>query len=190
MTVRQMDRTCCATSSTLGSRRGGNEPSSSLLTMYPSPGGDYPTREGGLDLPASGGKGTRVRWYGEHMQTLDKRRYVDQAKDADRLEPKGIWRWYWDCPAAQSWTQRHRRRESDLTHLVIQAEHGKPIVLPFAGRKPQGVPMELWVWEEGKSESRTVMVRIGVAAQANITPRESGQTSLWSLITRELEKAT
>jgi len=187
MTVRLIDRTCCATNSTLGSRRGGNEPSSSLLTMYPSPKGDYPTREGRLDLPASGGKGARVGWYGEHMQTLDKRRYVEQAKDADRLEPKGVWRWNWDCRATQSWTQRHRRIESDLTHPVIQAEHGKPIVLPFAGRKPQGVPMGLWVWEEGKSEGRAVMVRIGVAVKANITSRESGQTSLWSLITREPE---
>jgi hypothetical protein len=164
MTVRQKDRTCCATSSTLGSRRGGNEPSSSLLTMYPSLKRDCPTREGRPDLPASGGKGARVRWYGEHMQTLDKRRYVEQAKDADRLEPKGIWRWYWDFLLPQSWTQRHRRRESDLTHLVIQTEHGKPIVLPLAGRKPQGVPTGLWVWEEGKSEGRAVMTRIGVAA--------------------------
>jgi len=76
-----------------------------------------------------------------------------------------------------------------LTHLVIKTEHGKPIVLPCAGRKPQGVPMGLWVKEEGESESRTVMVRIGVELCGNITPRESGQTSLWSLVTRELEKA-
>ena len=146
MTVRQMqDRTYCATSSTLGSGRGGNEPSSSLLTMYPSSFEDYPTREGRVDLLASSGDGARVRWYGEHMRILDKRRYVDQAKDADRLVPKGKWRWNWACPVAQSWTQRHRRIEGDLTHLVIQTEHGKPAVLPFAGRQPQGAPMGLRV---------------------------------------------
>lgn len=191
MTVRQMqDRTCCATNSTLRSRRGGNNPSSSLRTMYPSGRRDYPTREGRLDLPASGRDGARVRWYGEHMRILDKRRYVDQAKDADRLEPKGMWRWNWACPAAQSWTQRHRRIEGDLTHLVIQIEHGKPVVLPSTGRQPQGVPTGLRVEEEGKSEGRAVMARIGGAALANMTPRESGLTSLWSLVTRELEKAT
>jgi hypothetical protein len=188
MTVRQMqDRTCCATSSTLGSRRGGNEPSSSLLTMYPSSIGDYPAREGRLDLPASGREGARVRWYGEYMRILDKRRYVDQAKDADRLEPNRCMAVELSLPSAQSWTQRHRRKEGDLTHLVIQAEHGKPVVLPFAGRQPQGEPMGLRVWEEGKSECRVVMTRIGVAVKTNITPRESGQTSLWSLITREFE---
>ena len=41
------------------------------------------------------------------------------------------------------------------------------------------------VKEEGESERRAVMVRIGVALQGNITPRESGQTSLWSGVTRE-----
>jgi hypothetical protein len=30
-------------------------------------------------------------WYGEHMCTLDKRRKKEQAKDADRLDPK------WGC---------------------------------------------------------------------------------------------
>ena len=77
-----------------------------------------------------------------------------------------------------------------LTHLVIKTEHGKPIVLPFVGRKPQGVSMGLWVKEEGESEGRTVMVRIGVAAQANIIPRKSGQTSLWSFVTRASGKPT
>lgn len=188
MTVRQMqDRTCCATNSTLRSGRGGNEPSSSLRTMYPSPFGDYPIREGRLDLPASGRERARVRWYGEYMRILDKRRYVDQAKGADRLEPNWCMAVELGVPSAQSWTQSHRRREGDLSHLVIQTEHGKPVVLPFAGRQPQGEPMGLRVWEEGKSECRVVMTRIGVAASANITPRESGQTSLWSLITREFE---
>jgi hypothetical protein len=63
-----------------------------------------------------------------------------------------------------SWTNRPPAKSEVLTHLVVKAEHGKPIVLPFAGRKPQGAPMELWVKEDGKSEGRTVMVRIGAAA--------------------------
>jgi hypothetical protein len=77
-----------------------------------------------------------------------------------------------------------------LTHLVVKTEHGKPIALPFAGRKPQGIPMGLWVKEDGKSEGRSVTERIGIEPRGNIIPRESGQTSIWSLITRELEEAT
>ena len=46
------------------------------------------------------------------------------------------------------------------------------------------------VEEGGKSEGRPVMERIGVESTGNITPRESGQTSIWSLITREFEKPT
>ena len=48
----------------------------------------------------------------------------------------------------------------------------------------------LMVWsakEEGESEGRPVMGRIGVAEQSNITPRESEQTSLWSFGARALE---
>ena len=84
--------------------------------------------------------------------------------------------------------QSHRRRESDLTHPVIQDEHGKPVVLPCAtGRQPQGVPKGRRVKEEGASECRSVMERIGIAVRTNIIPRESGQTSLWSSLTREFE---
>jgi RNA-directed DNA polymerase len=44
--------------------------------------------------------------------------------------------------------------------------------------------------EEGESESRPVIGRIGIAEQSNIIPRESGQTSLWSFDARALEEAT
>jgi hypothetical protein len=54
--------------------------------------------------------------------------------------------------------------------------------------KPQGEPMEVRVKEDGKSESRFVMKRIGIAATANIIPRASGLTSIWSFITREFDK--
>jgi hypothetical protein len=46
--------------------------------------------------------------------------------------------------------------------------------------------MRLRVEEDGKSEGRPVMGRIGVEPQGNITPRESGQTSIGSLITRKV----
>jgi len=41
--------------------------------------------------------------------------------------------------------------------------------------------------EDGKSEGRSVMGRIGVAPPGKITPRESGQTSIRSFPTREPE---
>jgi hypothetical protein len=44
--------------------------------------------------------------------------------------------------------------------------------------------MELRVKEDGESECQAVMARIEVEAQTNITSRESGQTSIWSFITR------
>ncbi len=78
-------------------------------------------------------------------------------------------------------------KRADLTHPGIQIKHDKPVALP-TGRQPQGAPTGLRVGDGGKSEGRAVTVRIGVAPhQGNITPRESGQTSTWSLITRALD---
>ena len=48
--------------------------------------------------------------------------------------------------------------------------------------------MGLRVKDDGKSEGRPVMGRIGVEPRGDITPRESGQTSIRSFITRELGK--
>ena len=45
--------------------------------------------------------------------------------------------------------------------------------------------MSVREWEDGRSESQPVMGRIGVEAKADIIPRESGQTSIWSIFTRE-----
>src|SRR5687768_12501555 len=47
--------------------------------------------------------------------------------------------------------------------------------------------MGVRVKEDGESESRLVMGRIGVALSRKITPRESGQTSIRSFPTREPE---
>src|SRR6266568_5537272 len=41
------------------------------------------------------------------------------------------------------------------------------------------------VKDQGESERRPVMGRIGVEPHGNITPRETGLTSLWSSVTRE-----
>jgi hypothetical protein len=44
------------------------------------------------------------------------------------------------------------------------------------------------VWDAGESERRSVMERIGVEAQADMTPRESEQTFGWSLFAREFDE--
>src|SRR5258708_12969495 len=60
---------------------------------------------------------------------------------------------------------------------------------PYLSRQresdPQGKPMEVWVQERGKSEGSSVMEGIGVEQTRKITPRESGQTSTRSPLTRE-----
>ena len=51
--------------------------------------------------------------------------------------------------------------------------------------EPQGKPIGVRAWEDGRSERHPVMGWIGVAPTGNMTPRESGLTSIWSCITRE-----
>jgi hypothetical protein len=46
--------------------------------------------------------------------------------------------------------------------------------------------MMLRVKEDGESECQSVMEWIGIEAQADIIPHESEQTSIWSLITKDL----
>ena len=50
---------------------------------------------------------------------------------------------------------------------------------------PQGKPIDVREWEDGRSERHPVMGWIGVEPTGDITPRESALTSVWSCITRE-----
>ena len=60
----------------------------------------------------------------------------------------------------------------DLTHTVTAAERGKPVVSPHKGKRlSQEALTGRRVKEEGASEGRSVMGRIGVAPQGNITSR-------------------
>ena len=52
--------------------------------------------------------------------------------------------------------------------------------------EPQGKPIGVRAWEDGRSERHPVMGWIGVEPMGNITPRESALTSVWSCITRDL----
>jgi len=90
-------------------------------------------------------------------------------------------------------------KRQDLTHTGICTERGKPAGLPEREREPQGTRKGLRVEDGGRSESLPVMGRIGVEpvgkvrerswqptqTTGEITPRENGQTSTGSLVTRD-----
>ena len=66
------------------------------------------------------------------MRTLVKCRHVKQAKDADKLEPKGTVAGRSTGGISLVDIQRSPADRADLTHSVIYAEHGKPDALPLA----------------------------------------------------------
>lgn len=49
-----------------------------------------------------------------------------------------------------------------LTHLGIDAEHGKPVFLPSRESEPEGEPIGVRVTHRGESEGRSLMGRIRV----------------------------
>ena len=66
--------------------------------------------------------------------------------------------------------------------------HPWDVVSPSSSHRvgpPQGAPMGRRVKDGGRSECRPVIGRIGVESSGQITPRESGPTSLGSFVTRE-----
>src|SRR5947209_14908477 len=76
----------------------------------------------------------------------------------------------------------------DLPHTVTAAERGKPVAAPAPkGRESdsQEKPTRQRVQEEGASEGRSVIDRIGVEPPATSPRGESRLTSLWSAVTRE-----
>ena len=117
---------------------------------------------------------------------------AEQAKDADRLEPKGnaVGTGAEVSPVADTQTPS-AERESLTRSIVSYTEHGKPVIsLALAVRKASRKTSrrELRVKENGESECRFVMKRIKVkfSHQGNdITLRESGQTSIIGLSSRE-----
>ena len=100
----------------------------------------------------------------------------DKRQDAFTLGPKGTWSGP-EAPSSSGAVVAPPAERRDLTHTVTAAERGKPVVFPAPYAKgvgesePQGEPMGQRVKEEGESECRTVMGRIGVGPQGDITPR-------------------
>ena len=90
----------------------------------------------------------------------DNRRHSQQAKDADRLEPKGAWSVQGLKPSL-SWTNDHRRIERIFPTLADK----RNTVSPYRSLRedePQGKSIAVRVEDEGESERRSVMGWIGV----------------------------
>lgn len=62
-----------------------------------------------------------------------------------------------------------------------------PYFCPRAG-KPQGTLLEVRIGDDQKSECRAVTARIGIEPKGDIIPRESGQTLIWSFLTRAFDE--
>lgn len=92
------------------------------------------------------------------------RRHLQQAKDADRLEPKGRWSAQ-GLTLSLSWTNDHRRIERTFPTLAAK----RNTVSPYRSHwedEPQGKSIAVRVEDEGESERRSVIERIGVKPMA------------------------
>jgi len=78
----------------------------------------------------------------------------------------------------------HRGIDRVYAIRVIAMKHGKPVSSPGALGKQTARNAEE---DAGKGKRKKRMQPCNRADRGlNVTPRESGQTSLWSLVTREL----
>jgi len=103
---------------------------------------------------------------------LDKPKMLTPVFNRLRLEPKGTWLGLGASlsPNADVEPPANRR---DLTHSGTHTKRGKPLVLPqgasLGESEPQGTPTGLRVKEDGKSEGRSVIKRIGVESLATLS---------------------
>jgi hypothetical protein len=88
------------------------------------------------------------------------RRHLQQAKDADRLEPKGTWSAQ-GLTLSLSWTNGHRRIERTFPTPADKRNTVSPYRSLWED-KPQGKSIAMRVKDEGESERHSVIERIGV----------------------------
>jgi hypothetical protein len=60
----------------------------------------------------------------------------------------------------------YRRKRQHLTYSGAHTERGKPVSVPMRESEPRGKPIQMQVWDDGKSECHLVMRWIGVEPQA------------------------
>ncbi len=101
------------------------------------------------------------------------RRQLQQAKDADRLEPKGTWS-VQGLKLSLSWTNDHRRIERTFPTLADKRNTVSPYRSPWED-KPQGKSIAVRVEDEGKSECYSVMEWIRVEPLAKSLHAKAGR---------------
>lgn len=113
---------------------------------------------------------------------------AEQAKGADRLEPKGMWPVV-SQPNRDTRMQWPPVKRQDLTRsLLLVRNMVSPYSRPrYAGAsEPQGTPLGVRVKEGRESECQLVIGWIGVVT----SPRcESTPTSTWSFMTRAFDES-
>jgi hypothetical protein len=101
------------------------------------------------------------------------RRHSQQAKDADRLGPKGTWS-VQGLKTSLSWTNDHRRIERTSPTLANKRNTVSPYRSLWED-KPQGELMAARVKDEGESERRSVIERIGVEPSTTSLHAKAGR---------------
>jgi hypothetical protein len=101
------------------------------------------------------------------------RRHLQQAKDADRLEPKGTWS-VQGLKHSLSWTNDHRRIERAYPTLAGKRNTVSPYRSLWED-EPQGKSTAVRVKDEGGSERRSVIERIGVGPSATSLHAKAGR---------------
>jgi hypothetical protein len=113
-------------------------------------------------------------------------RQSKQAKDAERLEPKGMWRVVSPTHGGTRIRTSPVKRQG-LTHsLLFTRNMVSPYLCPTRAGEPQGALSEVRVEEGRKSECRPVIGWIGIESADNIIPCESKQTSTGSFLAEHL----
>ncbi len=115
------------------------------------------------------------------------RRDEKQAKEAERLGPKGVWPGRGASRSFLAYVEPPADRRSLSSSGVVRVRNVVSPMVPTGTWKVtrEGVPVNQGVWDAGASEGRAVMVRIGVLT----LPRpERGLTSGGSWITRKVRK--
>ena len=101
------------------------------------------------------------------------RRHLQQAKDADRLGPKGTWSAQ-GLTLSLSWTNDHRRIEGTFSTLADKRNTVSPYRSLWED-EPRGESIAVRVEDEGESERRSVMERIGVEPTATSLHAKTGR---------------
>ena len=137
--------------------------------MHPSSFNGQRTREGTLALRASCGAGARVEGM---VNTCERSRNVvtyHKPKDADRLAPK----WHVVGTGSHFYpvmdSQHHRRNERTYPLGCVRLNTVSPLSSQ-PGRGLQGPPMGQRVEDDGASERRAVIARIGVVGTRPTSP--------------------